>query len=94
MKNRIFTTALVALAFALLGNVVRAQEINRQKSPQFDSPVIEADNTVTFKVHTPTAQTVAINGSWMGWGETLELNKGAEDVWSVTVGPLEASMYH
>ena len=48
MKNRIFTTALVALAFALLGNVVRAQEINRQKSPQFDSPVIEADNTVTF----------------------------------------------
>jgi enterochelin esterase-like enzyme len=94
MKNRIFTMALVALAFALLGNCVWAQEINRQQGPQFDSPVIATDNTVTFKVHSPDAQTVAINGSWMGWGETLELKKGAEDVWSVTVGPLEVSMYH
>ncbi len=70
MKNRIFTMALVALASALLGNGVWAQEINRQQGPQFDSPVIATDNTVTFKVHSPGAQTVAINGSWMGWGES------------------------
>ena len=30
----------------------------------------------------------------MGWGETTELKKGENDVWSVTVGPLESNMYH
>ena len=94
MKNRLFTTALIALAFAFLGNVVRAQELNSQQGPQFESPVVATDNSVSFKVHSSSAQTVAMNGSWMGWGETLELQKGAEDVWSVSVGPLEASMYH
>ena len=94
MKHRIFTTAVLVLALALLGNVVRAQEISRQQGPQFESPEIAADNTVTFKVHSSTAQSVAMNGSWMGWGETLELKKGAEDVWSVSVGPLEEYMYH
>jgi enterochelin esterase-like enzyme len=94
MKNRIYKTALTVLALALLSTVVRAQEINRQQGPQFDSPEIAADHSVTFKVHSANAQTITINGSWMGYGETLDLKKGAEGVWSVSVGPLEPSLYH
>jgi enterochelin esterase-like enzyme len=94
MKNKISATILCILAVAFTGNPVRAQEIGQQQGPQFVSPEIATDHTVTFKVHSPTAQTVAINGSWMDYGETAELTKGAEDVWSITVGPLEASMYH
>jgi len=30
----------------------------------------------------------------MGWGETAALKKGADGIWSITVGPLEPSMYH
>ena len=94
MKRRIFKAIPVVLALALSGNVVRAQEINRQQGPRFESPEIAADLTVTFNVHSPTAQTITMNGSWMGYTETVELKKGAEDVWSVTVGPLEPNMYH
>lgn len=71
-----------------------AQEMGQQRGPQFTSPVVESDNEVTFKVHSPNAQSVVLYGSWMGWGETVELKKGSEDLWSVTVGPLESSMYH
>jgi len=73
---------------------VMAQEIGQQRGPQFNSPVVEADNKVTFKVHSSKAQTVTINGSWMGYGQMTPLVKGADNVWSVTVGPLEPSMYH
>lgn len=73
---------------------VMAQELGQQRGPQFNSPVVEADNKVTFKVHSSKAQTVTINGSWMGYGQTTPLVKGADNVWSVTVGPLEPSMYH
>jgi len=45
-------------------------------------------------VHSPAAQSITLNGSWMGYTETVEMKKGAEDVWSVTVGPLEPYMYH
>jgi len=94
MKKRIFTAVLLLVVVAVSTSMAGAQEINSQQGPQFDSPVVADDNTVTFKVHSPTAQTVAINGSWMGWGETLDLQKGDDNVWSVTVGPLEEYMYH
>lgn len=74
--------------------MANAQEIGQQRGPQFESPVVAEDNTVTFKVHSPTAQSVAVYGSWMGWGETAEMKKGEDDIWSLTVGPLEPSMYH
>jgi enterochelin esterase-like enzyme len=94
MKHHIYKIAAAVLTLALSGNIARAQEINRQQGPQFESPDIAADHTVTFNVHSSTAQSVTLNGSWMGYTETVELKKGAEDVWSVTVGPLEPYMYH
>jgi len=94
MKFRIYATAVLVMAAAFTGNIVQSQEIGQQQGPQYVSPEIATDLSVTFKVYSPTAQQVAINGSWMGYGETLELTKGAEDVWSVTAGPLEPSMYH
>lgn len=94
MKNRIHKTTLVILALGLGSSVILAQEIDPQQGPQFESPEIAADQRVTFKVHSQTAQSIAVNGSWMGYGETLELEEGTEHVWSVTVGPLESYMYH
>ncbi len=73
---------------------VVAQELGQQRGPQFSSPVVEADKKVTFKVHSPNAQSVTINGSWMSFGKTIPLTRGADSVWSVTVDPLESSMYH
>jgi len=94
MKNNTNKIIMYILALGLLSHGIRAQEINPQQGPQFESPEIAADGMVTFKVHSASAQNIAINGSWMGYGETLPLEKGAEDLWSVTVGPLEPYMYH
>jgi len=84
---------LFGFCIALVANVY-AQEVGRQQGPQYTSPVVESDRKVTFKVHSPDAQSISLYGSWMVWGEKIALKKGAEDVWSVTVGPLESSMYH
>jgi enterochelin esterase-like enzyme len=94
MKHKAYSNILLVLSLVLMAHLAGAQEIGQQQGPQFSSPEIAADHTVTFKVHSPTAQSVAINGSWMGWGETLALEKGSENIWSVTVGPLEPYLYH
>lgn len=87
--------AIIAVLFALVVvTTTIAQEMGQQGGPKYTSPVIEPDNKVTFKVHSANAQSVTLNGSWMGWGQTVPLMKGAEDVWSVTVGPLDPTMYH
>ncbi len=75
-------------------NLMMAQEIGQQRGPQFSSPEVAADNKVTFKVHSPNAQSVTINGSWMGFGQSVPLNKGADNVWTVTIDSLRPSMYH
>ncbi len=74
-------------------NAVVAQEISWQQGPQFESPVIAENNTVTFNVYSPTASSAFVNGSWVG-GNNIELSKNAEGIWSVTVGPLEPTIYH
>src|ERR1700712_3017700 len=89
MKNIIL---FILIVFTV--GVATAQEMGQQRGPQYSSPVVEADRKVTFKVHSPEAKTITLNGSWMEYGQTVALTKGAEDVWSVTVGPLESTMYH
>jgi enterochelin esterase family protein len=86
--------SLGILVIALFSNLIFAQEIGQQRGPEFVSPEIDGDNKVTFKVHSPDAQSVKINGSWMGWVETEDLKKGTDNIWSITVGPLESTMYH
>ncbi|MEJ0033310.1 MAG: alpha/beta hydrolase-fold protein [Bacteroidota bacterium] len=86
---------LTLLLIAIVVNgLVMAQEIGQQQGPKFQSPVIEADKKVTFKVHSPNAQAVSIYGSWMPYGQTMPLTKGDDNVWSVSIGPLDPSMYH
>ncbi len=78
----------------LILNAAQAQEIQRQRGPQVVSPEIAGNNSVTFSIYSQDAKSVKVNGSWMGFGETAEMTKNAEGVWSVTVDPLEPSMYH
>lgn len=94
MKKIIQTLSLTAIIIGVLVTIVIAQEIGQQQGPEFESPVIEADNSVTLKVHSTSASSVAVTGSWMGWGETLAMEKGPNDIWSVSTGVLEPSLYH
>lgn len=71
---------------------VQSQEIQQKPGPEIVSPEIAPDNSVTFRVYSPEASSVILNGSWAG--ESSELLKNSEDVWAVTVGPMEPSLYH
>jgi len=82
--------------FILLGlsSQIQAQEISAMQAPMVVSPEVADDGSVTFRVLSEKANEVTINGSWMGFGKTLPLTKGEQGVWSVTIDPLPASMYH
>ncbi|WP_339879518.1 alpha/beta hydrolase-fold protein [uncultured Algoriphagus sp.] len=83
-------------AILLFGSsyVTNAQEISAMQAPQVVSPEIGADNSVTFRVFSPDANKVELNGSWMGFRDKLPLTKAENGVWAVKIDPLESSMYH
>lgn len=92
MKTRFY---LIALTVLLMGSrELAAQEISAMQAPKVVSPEIGQDNSVTFRVLSENANAVTINGSWMGFGQTLPLSKGEQGVWSVKIDPLPSSMYH
>jgi enterochelin esterase-like enzyme len=78
----------------LMNFMAGAQEMAQQRGPQIVSPVISGDNMVTFSLYSTNAQAVAVSGSWMGMGETGKMTKDDKGVWTVTLGPLESTMYH
>ena len=60
-------------------------------TPPPNSPEVQADRTVTFRVRSPKATEVTVSGEWPGGAKAM--TKGDNDVWSVTVGPLEPDIY-
>ncbi|MEB2775484.1 alpha/beta hydrolase-fold protein [Algoriphagus sp. D3-2-R+10] len=90
-----FIKSIIA-ASLLMGAAInaQAQEISAMQAPKVVSPEVSSDNSVSFRVFSPTANAVTINGSWMGFGENLPLKKEENGVWTVTIDPLESSMYH
>ena len=62
------------LLFISIAFITNAQEISMQQGPQITSPDIADNNTVTFNVYSPTANSIAVSGSWVG-GENIQLKK-------------------
>lgn len=67
-------------------------------SAPLNSPEVHADRTVTFRVKAPEAQKVELNGAVLAaigrnWGETLPFAKGADGIWTLTMGPLQPDIY-
>jgi enterochelin esterase-like enzyme len=62
------------------------------------SPEVSDDRMVTFRLKAPDAQTVALTGGptllAIGKGNApIPFTKGADGVWTLTVGPLKPNMY-
>ena len=86
--------SLIVFLLLIFGQNAKAQEISAMQAPRVISPEIAPDNSVSFRVFSPNANEVTVNGSWMGFRETLPLTKGENGVWSATTDPLPSSMYH
>lgn len=57
------------------------------------SPEVHPDRKVTFRLRAPKATEVTFTGDWMAQGVSEKMTKDADGVWSVTLGPLEPSIY-
>ncbi len=91
--NYLINSIALILLFGISAKI-QAQEISAMSAPRVVSPEINTDNSVTFRILSEKANEVTLNGSWMGFRETLPLVKGEQGIWSVTIKPLPSSMYH
>lgn len=57
------------------------------------SPQVGADRKVTFRIRAPKAERVTLYASWMPLGTEEPMTKGADGVWTVTVGPIAPNGY-
>ena len=80
------TLALPAMAMA------QPQPNPVAQTQRVKSPEVSADSHVTFRLSAPNASKVLLEGSWLG-AVDLPMTKGADGVWSTTVGPLSPQLY-
>src|SRR5690554_6506102 len=67
-------------------------------SAPLNSPEVHDDRTVTFRLNAPHAQTVALNPGAIHTvlelgREPLNFSKGADGIWTLTIGPLPPDIY-
>ena len=97
---------IIFAALCLAGTVAQAQQnLNWGQGDQVASPVVNADNTVTFNVVAPEAQKVQITGDFLPakkieyQGNTYDspgvadLVKNDKGVWSFTSDKLQPELY-
>ena len=87
------TSLACACALALAG--VAAGQPRREATPNdtLKSPEVSPDRHVTFRVFAPKASEVTLTGDWLGSAPPPKLNKDERGVWSITLGPVEPSIY-
>ncbi len=94
IRNQLLATIsllLLATTFSL------AQPPQRTPTPNdtLKSPEVLSDSRVAFRIYAPKASEVMLGGDWIsqGLGTGGKLEKDAQGVWSITVGPLPADFY-
>ena len=63
----------------------------RPQNPPVVSPQIGSDGKVTFRLRAAKASEVLVLGQWRDGRAAM--TKGSNDVWSVTVGPIDAGVW-
>ena len=88
MKRYLILSICCLLAISSFGQ----QALGRR--PRVQSPVVNADGTVTFNFFDPSAQEVSVSGDFEEIrGTTLQMTKQDNGVWTVTTGPLAPELY-
>lgn len=61
--------------------------------PQVVSPQVGADGTITVRLVAPKATEVNVTGEILNGAQPKAMTKGADGVWTATLGPLPADIY-
>ena len=88
-------TIIAAAAIALGANAQELANFARQgQGQQIVSPEVK-DGKVTFRLNANYATQVKLMGNWMAdpWTGTLDMQKGMDGIWSVTIDAPEPEIY-
>lgn len=92
MKRFILTLASLLMAVG----AISAQEL-RNFSMWGQKPVVSPEvqnDSVTFRLKADYATIVKLSGTWMpGWGATIDMTRGENNVWEVTIPCPEPEIY-
>jgi enterochelin esterase-like enzyme len=84
---------LVAVACVLIAVwIARGRAQQPQPPPPVHSPEVAPDRRVTFRLQAPAANAVSVSGEFMSGSKQLE--KNAQGLWSIAIGPLEPEIYN
>jgi enterochelin esterase-like enzyme len=89
MRFVVFVAVIISALSSLAQSTTSTNAPARQ--PPVYSPEIHGDGKVTFRIRAPKASEVKLSGEWSG--EQVDLNKGEDDIWTATVGPLPPELY-
>jgi enterochelin esterase-like enzyme len=81
---------LYALLTALVSHLPLGAQQTERPRPVL-SPEVHDDRRVTFRLQAPEAEAVAVSAEFLDGPQTLA--KGADGIWSVTVGPVAPEVY-
>ena len=91
--NKLILSSLLLVLSAL----AFAQPANPQRPappPQFVSPEVKADRSVTFRVFAPQATAVRLSaGDIPGVGQGKDMTKNEQGVWEITLNAIDAGAY-
>src|SRR5688500_15822689 len=90
------TGFLVAVVMGLTGPWAAAQQTPAQaanRPPAVRSPEVHPDRRVTFRIAAPKASEVSVSGEFEVGAPPHPMQKDAEGVWSVTIGPFAPELY-
>jgi enterochelin esterase family protein len=57
------------------------------------SPQVNADKTVTVRIHAPKATEMTVTGEITNTGQPKPMTKGDDGIWTATLGPLPPDVY-
>jgi len=87
----------IVLSLSLLGVAHAQPAAPPAPPPRVLSPEVAADGKVTFRVRAAEARAVALSSGGdlpqIPFGQTLPMQKGADGVWSLTIGPVDPGAY-
>jgi len=63
------------------------------QAPQVVSPQVNPDKSITLRLLAPRATEVTVSGEILNGSQPVALTKGADGVWTATLGPLPPDVY-
>jgi len=89
------TIAYILLLLLPWLNMAAQQNVGPNTSAaSVSSPVVNENNTVTFRLDAPKAKNVTVIGDWAEKpGAGAPMKKGKDGVWAFTTAPLSSEMY-